>query len=541
MSASRGPRLSALWLMLMGTMTLGLARPAGAQFLGNDAQPMFPDPIPRSTRLLGMGNLTLADDRNNRLTLWDFARNPVGLAESDSVSEIEIWPGAQSADAQRDLVAGDDNQVRQLLDARGQGLAYEVFHRSRHGLAYGARGTFGNRSVDQLYDQQTGVDQKFTAPDVEAILNGVMPRIGERMHWSVRGTFGRQNVENRFHTIVKNPAGEFVGITGDQVNPPDFFTPDQYTISTNGVGLGFSYHAGPWLTATAGADFLTMKIDGENSDVRHFSGTGESRPYQVYQSTAMGRIGSSFEWIADGRFWGAQNEQTWLFTLAAGIQQDPLTGRGFMYQRREEGSSLRTRASYALGDLKLGGSFETGYGKVEITGPRNNDYTSFNYFLNTLNYRQNADSLVLPDSVRSDVAYQRDVSFALGGTYPVSWRHGLVGLEYHHFRGTHDQVLTGTGPRQMTWDVRAGFEVPCTKILTSRVGFIHRSNDADTYTANNETIGNTVTAGLGVLHPGARWSLQASYGYEWLAVDYPDPYESHGGGHQFALNLRWGF
>ena len=158
MSASRGPRLSALWLMLMGTITLGLARPAGAQFLGNDAQPMFPDPIPRSTRLQGMGRLTLADDWNNRLTLWDFARNPVGLAESDSASEIEVWPGASAADAQRDLIAGSDGQVHQLLDARGQGVAYEAFHRSRHGMAYGARGTLGNRSVDQIYDDQTGID-----------------------------------------------------------------------------------------------------------------------------------------------------------------------------------------------------------------------------------------------------------------------------------------------------------------------------------------------------------------------------------------------
>jgi hypothetical protein len=539
MSASRGPRLSALGLMLMGTM--GLAGMAGAQFLGNDAQPIFPEPIARSTRLLGMGRLTLADDRNNRLTLWDFAHNPVGLAESDSASEVELWPGTQSVDAQRDLVAGDDNQVRQLLDARGQGIAYEAFHRSRHGMAYGARGTFGHRSVNQLYDQQTGVDQKFTAPDVEAILNGEMPRIGARMHWSLRGTFGRQDVENRFHTIERNSAGEFVGIAEDQVRPPDFFTPDEYRIKTNGVGLGLSYNAGPWLTATAGADFLTMRIEGENSDVRHLSSTGESRPYRVYQSTARGQIGSSFEWIADGRLWRAQNEQNWNFTLAAGVQQEPLTGRGFMYQRREDGSTLRTRARWALGELTLGGSFETAYGKVEITGPRTDDLTSFNYFLNTLNYRQNADSLVLPDSVRSDVAYQRDVGFAVGGTWAMPWRHSLAGAEYHHFRGVHDQHLTGTGPRQVSWDVRTGFEVPCTRVLTGRVGFVHRANDGDTETERNETIGNAVTAGLGVIHPGARWSLQASYGFEWLAVDYADPYQSHGGGQQFALNLRWAF
>jgi len=541
MSASRGPRLSALWLMLMGTITLGLARPAGAQFLGNDAQPMFPDPIPRSTRLQGMGRLTLADDWNNRLTLWDFARNPVGLAESDSTSEIEVWPGASAADAQRDLVAGSDSPVHQLLDARGQGVAYEAFHRSRHGMAYGARGTLGNRSVDQIYDDQTGIDQKFKAPDVEVILNGEMPHVGEQMHWALRGTFGRQDVENRYHTIETNVAGEFVGVTGDAVKPPDFFTPDQYKITTNGVGIGLSYKTGPWLTATANADFYTMKVDGENSDVRHFSGTGESRPYRVYESTAMGRIGKSFEWIADGRAWSAENEQTWVFTLAAGIQQDPLTGRGFAFQRREEGSSLRTRARYALGDLTLGGSFDTHYGKVEITGPRADDYTSFNYFLNTLSYRQNADSLVLPDSVSSDVAFQRDVAFAVGGTYAMPWRHSLAGAEYHHFRGAHDQELTGIGPRQVMWDVRAGLEVPCTKVMTGRIGFVHRSNDADTYTERNETIGNAVTAGVGVIHPGARWSLQASYGHEWLAVDYADPYQTHGGGHSFALNLRWAF
>lgn len=538
MSATRGRGLSALWLMLMGMAVV--AAPASAQFLNDNAQPMFPEAFDRSTRLLGMGRLTLAEDRNNRTTLWDFARNPVGLAEADSVSEIEVWPGTQAADVDEDLRGGDGNQLQQLLGARGQGMAYEVFHRTAK-MAYGVKGTFTGQRVDQLYDQQTGISHRLQSPTVMAILNGPVPRTSDRVSWALRGTFARQTVDSRYHTLITNQQGEFVELEGDEVKPPDFFTPNEYTIKTNGVGAHLAYHAGPWLTATGGADFLTVKVDGENSDVRHFSGTGESRPYRVYQSTMRGNIGQSFEWIADGRFWRAQNEQRWVFTLAAGIQQEPLTGRGFMFQRREDGSQLRTRARWSLGGLTLGGAFETRYGKVEITGPRTDDLTSFNYFLNTVSYRANADSLVLPDSVRSDVVYQRDVAFAVGGTWAVPWRRSTAGLEYHHFRGAHDQVLTGPGPREVSWDVRAGLEVPCSRVLTGRVGYIHRWTDADTYTELNETIGNAVTAGFGIAHPNARWSLQAAYGFEWIAVDHADPNQMRGGRQEFDLNLRWTF
>ena len=40
--------------------------------------------LERSPRLLGMGRLTLADDLHNRISLWEFAGNPTGIAAAES-------------------------------------------------------------------------------------------------------------------------------------------------------------------------------------------------------------------------------------------------------------------------------------------------------------------------------------------------------------------------------------------------------------------------------------------------------------------------
>ena len=91
------PRSGAPWSVLAiacAAIALGAA-PASAQTLpsATDAFVQFPDPIARSPRLVGMGRLTLVvPDRHNRITLWDYARNPAGLALDDSVSTLPAAP-----------------------------------------------------------------------------------------------------------------------------------------------------------------------------------------------------------------------------------------------------------------------------------------------------------------------------------------------------------------------------------------------------------------------------------------------------------------
>src|SRR5207249_3051414 len=68
-------------------MVTGLAvcpRPSGAQQSETSLRALdyLPDPLARSPRLLAMGQLLLVEDIHNRLSLWDFAGNPTGIAEA---------------------------------------------------------------------------------------------------------------------------------------------------------------------------------------------------------------------------------------------------------------------------------------------------------------------------------------------------------------------------------------------------------------------------------------------------------------------------
>src|SRR5213594_1558731 len=80
---------------------------------------LFPDPIARSPRLLGMGRLTfLFDDRRNRITLWDFAGNPTGVLENDSTSTVELQPTTAAISSLHDVAGNGRLLERQDLAAR---------------------------------------------------------------------------------------------------------------------------------------------------------------------------------------------------------------------------------------------------------------------------------------------------------------------------------------------------------------------------------------------------------------------------------------
>jgi hypothetical protein len=528
---------------LLGATFTFVAVPADAQFLDATRQVLapFPRQNDRTPRLLGMGRLTLADDLNNGMSVWDLAGNPMGIWEADSVSEIQARPVLETADAGQNLAVASE-QERQTLGGHGADVGYEMLHRNKTGTAYGAYGTLSGVKLDSPYDSDTGQERSILSPSVVAFLSGRMPHFAtERLRWLMRAQFLNSNTDLSYHQILANPGGSYVGIPGDEVPPPDLFTAQTYKVDATGIGVGLSYRFGSWLNLGVNGDNLTAKIRGENTSVRHLSQTSENRPYWIGESSANGRIGSSFEYVVDGKLWRARNEERWSFTLAAGIQQDPLTGRGFMLQRTEDGSSLRSRVRWTHDALTLGGSAETRYGKIENVGPRSDDLTSFNYFLSTVSARQNADSLVLPDSVRSNSAQQHDFAYSLGGTYRLPWRTALAAAEYHWDRQLHNDRLQGEGPQSEGWDIRTGLEIPCTKVMSARGGYVYRSDDYDTFTGRNEYISHTATVGASLAHPGAIWRLDAGYAYTWSAPDYPDPFEGWSGRQQFAVQIRWGF
>jgi len=84
MAPSRRVLRSAI-VMMMSLGALAGALPAAAQQYESSLRSLdySPDPLARSPRLLGMGQLTLADDLHNRIGLWDFAGNPTGIAEAE--------------------------------------------------------------------------------------------------------------------------------------------------------------------------------------------------------------------------------------------------------------------------------------------------------------------------------------------------------------------------------------------------------------------------------------------------------------------------
>src|SRR5688572_27037518 len=116
MSITRGPMLSALCGLLLGVSTTA----SHAQLYEEARQSLdfSPDATARSPRLLGMGRLSLADDVHGRINFWDFAGNPIGLADADSSSTFELRP-ATSSTAGRYRPLGD---VRERQDLAGREL-----------------------------------------------------------------------------------------------------------------------------------------------------------------------------------------------------------------------------------------------------------------------------------------------------------------------------------------------------------------------------------------------------------------------------------
>jgi len=75
----------------------------------------------------------LADDLHNRVTLWDFAGNPTGIAAAETLSALEYRPMMRSSAGVRDLLSGTPGRERQELVAHVGLDHHQRLHRSRHG------------------------------------------------------------------------------------------------------------------------------------------------------------------------------------------------------------------------------------------------------------------------------------------------------------------------------------------------------------------------------------------------------------------------
>lgn len=545
MSPSRRVCWSAISVVWLATATW--VAPATAQSSYEDARRALdfaPEPLARSPRQLGMGRLTLvANDAHSRITMWDFAGNPTGILEADSTSTLEIAPGTASAAAVRDLFGLTPVLERQTLGAREVRVQYEAWRRASRETAYGFIGDVGVLRFDRPYTESVEHRSVYTQPRVMPILNGKLPFfLTEQLRYALRGVYEYQSLNERYRTFVVNGQGMYLDQNGDHVDPPDAFTPSEWGIRSVGAGAALSYRVGDPLTLAAGFDHLSNAIEGTNEGVRYSSEQRENRPYETGQFSLIGSIGDALKYGADARLWTSSSEAKWVFTASAGVGAVPVVERGKLYNREESGSSLRSRIQWSAGSFEVGGGFSSGRRTVTIEQPTGSEYrSSFNFFANSLTFRPGADSLALPDSVRSHETEESGWEGSAGAAWTLPGRRGVVGVEYHRRESEIEDTIAGLGPRRVGWDLRAGLELRMNSVLDLRGGYIRRWDERDERTEHNEYLSNSATLGMGVHPVGARWSFESGYAIEWSAADFGDPGEPRGSRQQFDSRIRWVF
>jgi hypothetical protein len=545
--------------LLFATM---LAAPARAQFYDELRRSLdfSLDAIERSPRLVGMGELTyVGNDPHTAVTLWDFAANPLGILTADTLSTIEIYPGTSSLSGTEDQAGTSPLLERQNAAARESRMGFEVWRRPGGQTAYGFVGDLGQLRQDQPYSGSIERRSTLSQPTVMPILMGRLPYFKtSRLLWSARLFYSGEHTEDQYRGMVQNADGDYIDQNGTTLAPPNVFDPTKYTVQTLGGGFGLGYDRGRLFRAAVCIDAWKDQIQGTNDAARHSTRTHEGRSFTQGQLTFVGRLWHSLDWGVDGRGWRAHSIPGWDVSVDAGIGSVPLVGAGELYDRKEEGTQLRTRLHWTRGRYEVGGGVNTGYRKITIRPPALSDASSYNRFLDLITYRVNADSLVLPDTISASVSAERTWDLGFGLAARVLRDRGLVGLEFHRLRDIQDMILwdqlplvdgttalresfVGVGPLRRAWDVRTGLEYRVSSVLAGRAGYRYRWDDHDAFSEQNEYLGHTMTLGLGVRPQGASWMLDVGYAVTWERADFGSPAAPHGSRQQLASLIRWAF
>jgi hypothetical protein len=547
MSPSRGVRLSAFTFLVLAAAMLA-AVPARASVTETIDAPA--DPLARSPRLVGMGRISwVLEDVNRRISLWELGRNLAGIATAESVSTVEISPFLASVGTRHDLRAFP-GASRQELATREMRTAFEAWRRGEN-TTYGAYGDFIAARDDAPYDGLVERRAVSSQPSLTAALSGRMPYLWtERMRYGLRISAADRQGEDTYRLIVRNPAGEFVDVDGALVGPPDQFEPDDVERVSLGFGAAVGYDFGRALNLGLGFDYETHDIQGVNEAARHASEIIEERPYRIGQASLVGMLGRALQWGIDARGWKSSSEQTWAFTTSAGVSTDPLTGRGKLLDRDEEGSRLIARVRWTGGPFQIGAGYGTSYRQIEITPPASFDAGSFNRFISDVFHRAGADTIALPDSVVASVTEDRSIEGGGG----VAWTSGrwTVAVEGNYSRTLRDRiasatrdgvtlVLAGSGPRSIEVEARTGFEWHVLDALRLRGGYDWARIDRDDFTEATEYVAHGPTAGLGFRPAGVDWAVDLGYGLQWTGRDFDDPEEFEGHRQRLAARMRWSF
>lgn len=543
MRPSRNMLAKALTLaVLAGVLASG---PAFAQFFDPTLQALgLTSDVSRSPRLLGLGGLSLVvPDAHQRLSLWDFAHNPVGIGPSDTTTTLELWPGTSAAGTVYDRppgLVGTSGGFREELEGRSSKLPWELVHRDAEGNAYGIVGTAGSVQIDRPYDYDSENRLTVSHPEAMPFISGPLPWFGlKKLHYALSMIAGKEQVHSHYREVVRNAGGDFINLDGETLEPPNFFQPADYDVRTLGFGVAASYPLGQSNLFAISAGQRGDRILGSDERSRSSSQLTESRPTDLGQATFVGHLGKSLEYGIDGHAWSATSQQDWVFTTSAGSGVPPLEGRGKYLERDARGTSTNTHARWTAGRLEYDGQVWTSWSKVKMTPPGDADRSSFNRFLRIVYYRANADTLALPDSVVANTTQDHAMGYGFGASWKL--RKGIVGVEYHWSRDAFDQTAGGAGPRQLAWDARAGAEWRCSEVVTGRIGGGIGGWDNDDYTQGNEFTSRTGSVGLSVHPHGTRWYVDGGYSLTWLQSDYGDPLNHRGSRQHLETLVHWTF
>lgn len=533
-------------LSLMCLLAPELTRPVAAQDLtARQGLGYVVDPVARSPRLLGMGQLQLVEDRHNALALWDFAGNPTGIAEAESVSTFEYRPRLRSGSVFGDVPAGAPLYERQELGDHQSDHVIETWRRQRGSPAYGLVANISKLNQDRPFDATSELRDSYKVPAIGGIVNGRMPWIhSTRFDYALRGQYGSSVAEHGYYEIFHVAQGDYLGKKTATVPPPDLFTPDHDEVTNLRYGIAFAMRVTKEIKAAIGYDRQLAKWRSTQEGLRSTSRVNEDRPFDTGQATLVGRLGRHLAWAADGRAWHVASEQFFFWTVSAGPTQTSLVGDGKRLDRDLKGTSLRTQARWMSGAFELGAGFGTTFSREIITPwypTLAGEQPGFNDFLYQISTRAGADTLRLPQQVSASQVEERSVDLLLGGSWHPPGGRGLMGVEFQRHNTKLNQAGFATGPKPQGWDIRGGGEYRVGPSFLVRGGLNYGIHDQDDLTADNAYRSTIATVGIGIQPPGSRWSADLALANEWLRPDFVDGANTRGSERQMSLQVRWPF
>ena len=481
---------------------------------------------PPSFRLEAMGGLGLAvRDTYNQINLWDFGGLPLGLAGARDSTSLDVWA----------------NGIGRTLDERTGGVSYGVDrqHDSQYAgegvvrsgnLAVGADvGSFAFRRGAPFGDQSHLTDNA-SQPAFVPVATG---RFKGPVHWGLRGIIAKESSHEQLWSDEVQGGEVTLKPTGNQLGPPNLFTPDHRNVPIYGLGVSLGWFEKKKWQAAPYLDYRRESVSSELSTVRSQYGTTEKRDIWGYGLAVIAHPIGHTEFGAEvGRELFSSTEH-YSFTLSGGSVDPAFTGRGerLLRNRRHDYLNLRVQADLSNAPVTLGAAYRVHYDHEQIQGMEGRP-TDFNTFVQEKVAPDTIQAPALVESGRDDV---RGIDFGGGASLRLMDRKATVGGEYRHFRDAIGGTYTLA--HAVGWEARLGGEYLVSKIVSVRAGYRHHREDQDTDTPRNELVADRATAGLE--YGGWRhWTIEG-YGYrEWWRTDFPDPQELGGPGTGFGLTLH---